>query len=127
MRNLKGSNSIYIIISTTYIDISIMKKLALSLLIAAYASASSWEKFGASYESQSAAAKQAELWREIAVNPTTYGWYSSVSLGQLFVEDMTTTIGWTGDTFQDGWLGPRKKLIHSVGSVAQVKFVPVPN
>lgn len=104
-----------------------MKKLALSLLIAAYASASNWEKFGVSYERKSAADKQADLWREISVNTAPYGWYSAVSLGQLFVEDMTTTIGWVGDTFQDSWLGPRKKLIHSVGSVAQVKFVPVEN
>ena len=76
-----------------------MKKLALSLLIAAYASASSWEKFGASYEAKSASDKQSELWREISVNTVPYGWYSAASLVKLFVEDMTTTISWVGDTF----------------------------
>ena len=38
---------------------------------------------------------------------------------------MDPTIHWVGDTFKDDLFGPRKKLIHTVGSVAQVKFVPV--
>jgi len=104
-----------------------MRTLALSLLICAYASASSWEKFGAKYEGKTAATKQAELWKEITNNQNSYGWYNSLSLGELFVETMETTLHWVGDTFEDGFFGPRKKLIHSVGSVAQVKFVPVPN
>lgn len=34
------------------------------------------------------------------------------------------TLKWVGDTFEDGWLGPRNKYIHTVGNTANVKFVP---
>lgn len=41
---------------------------------------------------------------------------------------MSPSLQWVGDTFEDSFLlGPRKKLIHSVGSVAKVKFAPVEN
>jgi hypothetical protein len=104
-----------------------MKKFALSLIVCAVASASSWEKIGKDYESKSAATKKAELWSEITANQETYGWYNALSLGGLFTESMDPSLQFVGDTFQDGLFGPRKKLIHSVGSVAQVKFVPTAN
>lgn len=40
---------------------------------------------------------------------------------------MDPSIHLVGDTFENGWLGTRTKYIHSVGVVAQVKFVPVAN
>lgn len=40
---------------------------------------------------------------------------------------MDPTIKWVGDTFQNGWTGPRNKYIHTVGNTATVKFVPVSN
>jgi hypothetical protein len=104
-----------------------MRKLALTLMVCAYASAASWEKHGASYENQSAAAKHAALWSEISANQTPYGWYSSITMGTIFTESMDPTLHFVGDTFEDSWLGHRKKLIHSVGSVAAVKFQPVAN
>jgi hypothetical protein len=39
---------------------------------------------------------------------------------------MSPTEQWVGDTFKDELL-ERKKYIHSVGNVAQVKFVAVPD
>lgn len=109
------------------LDICQMKKLAISLMVCAVASASSWEKFGSDYEAKTAAAKEAELWQQITSNQETYGWYNALSLAGLFTESMDPSLKFVGDTFQDGLFGPRKKLIHSVGSVAQVKFVPTAN
>lgn len=40
---------------------------------------------------------------------------------------MDFSLEWVGDTYKKTLLGSRKKLIHSVGSVAQVKFVPTDN
>ena len=40
---------------------------------------------------------------------------------------MDSVISWKGDSFEDGILGPRNKYIHSVGSVAKVKFVSANN
>lgn len=41
---------------------------------------------------------------------------------------MDFSLEWVGDTYKDRVLiGSRKKLIHAVGSVAQVKFVPTDN
>jgi hypothetical protein len=45
-----------------------MRKLAISLMVCAFASAASWEKFGDNYETKSAAAKSSELWTEITSN-----------------------------------------------------------
>jgi len=71
--------------------------------------------------------KEAELWKEITSNKESYGWYNAASLAGIFVESMDPSLKWVGDTFEDGFFGPRKKLIHSVGSVATVKFVPTAN
>ena len=107
-----------------------MRNLALTLMVSAYAVSSvsaSWTKYGDSYQAQSAAVKSDQLWTEITANPKTYGWYSSISLGGLFVESMLPTLQWQGDTFESGIFGPRSKYIHSVGNVGKVKFVPVEN
>ena len=69
-----------------------MKRLALSLMVCAFASAASWEKHGDSYEKKTAAAKQAELWTEITANQESYGWYSAASLAGIFVEPMEPSL-----------------------------------
>ncbi|CDW78959.1 UNKNOWN [Stylonychia lemnae] len=107
-----------------------MRKIALALAVVAFASltqASSWAKYGDAYEKLSAQDKQKALWAEITSNDTPYGWYNALELGGLFVESMSTSLHWVGDTFEDGWLGVRDKYIHSVGSVATVKYTPVDN
>jgi hypothetical protein len=40
---------------------------------------------------------------------------------------MDPSVKWVGDTFQNGWAGPRNKYIHTVGDTATIKFVPVTN
>ena len=108
-----------------------MRKLAITLMISAFAAVAtakaSWEKSGTDYELQTAAAKENQLWGEVTDNQTPYGWYSSIRLGELFAESMSPTLHYTGDTFENGWLGVRNKYIHSVGNVAQVRYTPVPN
>merc|ERR1711879_1089194 len=57
-----------------------------------------------------------------------YGWYSAVHQAELFVEGMDKTFDFTGDDMPDqGLFGAeqRPKLIHSVGVVADAKFVPI--
>ena len=40
---------------------------------------------------------------------------------------MKTSLEWVGDTVESSWLGKRDKNLHTVGVVASVKYVPVPN
>jgi hypothetical protein len=40
---------------------------------------------------------------------------------------MDPTMNFVGDTFESGILGARNKYVHTVGSVAQIKFTPIPN
>jgi hypothetical protein len=40
---------------------------------------------------------------------------------------MDPSIKWVGDTFQNGFAGPRNKYIHTVGNTGTVKFVPTAN
>ena len=40
---------------------------------------------------------------------------------------MMPSLHWVGDTFENGWTGVRNKYIHSVGSVATIKYVPTEN
>lgn len=109
-----------------------MRKLAITLMVSAYAlttvtAAATWEKSGAKYEALSAADKEASLWTEITSNQKPYGWYSAVSLGKIFLESMSPSLHWVGDTFENGWTGVRNKYIHSVGNVGTVKYTPVEN
>lgn len=68
--------------------------------------------------------------KEVKADQTTYGWYSTVHMAELFVEDMNTSF----DPNADGMpcqglanLETRPKLIHSVGLVAEAKWVSTGN
>jgi len=52
---------------------------------------------------------------------TPYGWYSSLRLAEMFVEDMNLSFDHVGDDMpsQNYGLEQRPKLIHSVGLVAE--------
>lgn len=64
---------------------------------------------------------------EVRANQTPNKWYSTLEFAGIFVESMSPSLKWTGDTFENGWLGPRTKYIHTVGNTASVKFVHAPN
>jgi len=72
------------------------------------------------YESQSANAKQAVLWQNIlADNNKSGSWYGFLDMALLLLRS-----DWvTGHTYSDIMPDGRKKLIHTVGSVAKAKIV----
>ena len=108
-----------------------MKNLAYTLVISAFVasvmSLESWEKHGSAYESKSASTKQNELWQQVTSNTKSNRWFSTIEFAGVFLESMKPTIDWVGDTFENGWMGPRNKYIHSVGNTATVKFVKSSN
>ncbi len=52
---------------------------------------------------------------------------NALELPGLFLESMDPTIKLVADTYKNDFFGARVKYIHSVGTVAQAKFVPVAN
>jgi hypothetical protein len=108
-----------------------MKILPLTIAFAALVSqslaAADWERFGTQYEAKTAAAKHADLWKQITANTKANSWFSTTETATLFIESMDPSVHWVGDTFQNGWNGPRNKYIHTVGSTATVKFVASKN
>ena len=102
-----------------------MRILSFTLaIIASSTMAADWEKWGPYYEAKTASDKSQELWAEITSNTQSLRWFTSTEFAGLFIESMDPTMHWVGDTFQNGWTGPRNKYIHTVGSSATFKFVP---
>jgi hypothetical protein len=109
-----------------------MRILAYTLAITAFVAnqvmgAADWERWGPQYEGKTAAQKEQDLWQQVTSNIQSNRWFSTVEFAGIFVEPMDPTIKWVGDTFQNGWAGPRNKYIHTVGNTATVKFVPTAN
>ena len=75
------------------------------------------------YQSQSRQDKQSQLWAKITSDQTELGFYNPLILATIFLEPMTTSFGHVSDTF------PllRKKLIHTVGVIAQGQLVVDPS
>jgi len=59
------------------------------------------------------------LWAKITENQTPLGFYSALTVATIFLEGMNQSF----DTMGDELLGGRKKLIHTVGTVAKAKYV----
>eukprot|EP00347_Sterkiella_histriomuscorum_P007493 403348710 len=110
-----------------------MRNLAYKLMICAFAATQlvsakeTWELNGDNYQTKSAAEKQSLIWQQVTADNTSNGWYGATGIAALFVEDMRPSLQYESDTMPTSWLGKRVKYIHSVGAVAQVKFVPVAN
>jgi len=66
-----------------------------------------------------------DLWTEISATANESDSFPG-KLGQagIFVESMEPTFSTKGDAMEWGHLYNRKKLIHSVGTVGKVRFVP---
>jgi len=71
------------------------------------------------YQSMPAVNKMRKLWDHIKLKQTPYGWYNAINTAGIFFENMNVTF----DTQSDIFLGGRKKLIHSVGTVVKAKFI----
>ena len=66
-----------------------------------------------------------DLWAEISATANKSDKFpEGLALAEIFVESMEPTFTTKGDAMDSGWFGARKKLIHSVGTVGKVKFVP---
>lgn len=76
-----------------------------------------------SYDSLSASSKLSSLWSILSADQTSLDWYSSLDLAKIFLEDIKLTFDVDSDIIPEG----RKKLIHSVGVVAQAEFVVDPS
>jgi len=78
---------------------------------------------GPDYLALSAAEKQNLIWENVVADTSSADWPSSLALGTIFLESMCPTLKQEGDQLPTSFFGDRKKLIHSVGTVAKVKFV----
>jgi hypothetical protein len=63
-----------------------------------------------------------KLWSKITEDESELGFYSSLTVATIFLEDMSTTFNHQADSFPDS----RKKLIHTVGAIAQAELVVDP-
>lgn len=110
------------------------KNLAVKLMVCAVAALAatthakdSWELNGDDYQKMSAAEKHALLWKNIEADKTPASWLGISGIAGFLAESMAPTLSWISDTIPTSWLGKRTKYIHTVGTVGQVKFVPVAN
>jgi len=72
------------------------------------------------YLSKKAQDKFNQLWAKIIENETPLEFYSNFEVSKIFFSDLWVSFNEQGDVLPDG----RKKLIHTVGLVAQATFVP---
>ena len=77
---------------------------------------------GSKWQAHTAAYKRDTLWSNIMSNLKSNDW-PGISIGFLFVESMDPSF----DRVADDLPWDRSKLIHSVGNVAEVKWVPTNN
>jgi len=75
------------------------------------------------YIKLSANKKMDRLWSEISHDQTSFGWYNIAQVGMLMMSDLKPTFEAKGDILPEG----RKKLIHTVGSIAQAKWISTGN
>ncbi|EAR87007.1 peroxidase, putative (macronuclear) [Tetrahymena thermophila SB210] len=99
-----------------------MKTIIILLLIAT--SAVIADDFSSSeYQAQQRNQKLNKLWQAITENKQSGTYPSPLEIASIFTESMSVTIDYKSDSLPEG----RKKLIHSVGVVGQVKFVAEPD
>eukprot|EP00164_Ancoracysta_twista_P001711 GFYU01002243.1.p1 GENE.GFYU01002243.1~~GFYU01002243.1.p1 ORF type:complete len:345 (+),score=128.66 GFYU01002243.1:35-1036(+) len=82
-----------------------------------------FSEWGRQYESLSAVEKLRMNWDRVIQDTTPSGWYGTLDTLSLFTEDIWLTGERISDEFPEG----RKKLIHTVGTIAQIKLDLVDN
>lgn len=93
------------------------------LLLILLVSSTDGDFSSASYQSLSSEAKLSKLWSEISANQTPFSFYNPLILGTIFIESMNPTFDHTSDTLPIF----RKKLIHTVGNIAQGELIMDPS
>ena len=99
-----------------------MKSL-IFLLIISLAFAADDDFSSAQYQALSAKDKMTKLWSKITEDQSELGFYSTITQAGIFLESMPITFSHQADDFPEG----RKKLIHTVGAIAQAEFVVDPS
>jgi len=85
---------------------------------------------GDAWQRQTRFSKLSTIWPLITRDRTAGPWPNALQLAELFVEPMKTSFEAPQDDFPKQYIGglfTRSKLVHSVGAVATVRFVPTPN
>ena len=98
-------------------------KTIIFLLFLSFAFAVDDDFSSAQYQGLSAKDKMTKLWSKITEDQTELGFYSPLTLATIFLEDMSTTFNHVADNFPED----RKKLIHTVGVIAQGELVVDPS
>jgi len=82
---------------------------------------------GDAYQAQNSTQKAREIIAAVTSNTTGGPFYSTVEEAEFLIEPMKTTFETSADDLPRNYFGlsPRKKLIHTVGVVGQVKWTPV--
>jgi hypothetical protein len=81
---------------------------------------------GDAWQKQTAPVKLQKLWNVVTKDTRPGRWPSIIEQAQLFIESMPASFDTVADDMPKSFLGARKKLIHSVGVIAQAKFVSYP-
>lgn len=97
-----------------------MIKFCILIGLAAAIAFANCEDFSSNeYFKLSAKVKSDKLWKKISENQESLGWYSTLSLMTIFLENAELTFREKGDIIPTG----RDKLIHTVGNIAKAEFV----
>jgi hypothetical protein len=92
------------------------------LTVAAFAKYSPTYK-GPAWQSKSAAEKMSIIWNNISAQPSPHDWYGPIPMAELLVEDLGKSFTETEDDMPTIDIpfdvSERKKLIHTVGAIAQ--------
>jgi len=78
---------------------------------------------GDAWQKQNASIKLQKLWAAVTKDTSSGRWPSLLEQAELFVESMPTTFDTVADDMPKQFPSYRKKLIHSVGAIAQAKWV----
>jgi hypothetical protein len=71
------------------------------------------------YLKQSAYEKMNQVWTEVSKDTTPMQFYSPLEVAKIFLSDLKVTFNYKGDVLPED----RKKLIHTLGNIAQADWV----
>jgi len=78
---------------------------------------------GDAWQKQGADVKLQKLWAAVTKDTNSGRWPNLLEQAELFIENMPTSFDTIADDMPKQFLSYRKKLIHSVGAIAQAKFI----
>jgi len=82
---------------------------------------------GPAWQKQTRSVKLNTIWKLITKDTTPRRFPTLVEQGEVFLESMNVSLETNQDDFPKQFLTVRRKMVHSVGPVVLVRYVPVPN